>query len=703
MKGKILLTLAMALVLSLGAATLPAAAQVQAPSITLSPTQGKVNQEVYVTGSGFEDPVNPAETQYADIYFMDAEQTEKVKVVDRVRLDGGSFEASFNVPQKLVTLYVAPGDYITRAENTENSGIYAQASFTVITDARITLSPTSGPPGRQITITGSGFYTHFPSLYVDITFNGQIVKSGVELNRSGGFTTVFKVPDFTPDTYTVKAYNHKYPTDCATKPFTIPEPRISLHPDSGVIGQEVRVNGYDFTAGSRIDIYFEKGIRSRLVGYKYADDSGSFITYFNVPSTIDSYSVVPADYVVRGINHGDSSEYDTESFTVVSQSTIELHPDEGNVGDKVAIEGQGFEPRRQVTVYFDGDEVARDYSHSNGSITISFEVPEAVVGSHSVRAEDTAGNWAQDSFKVKPRLIIAPGIVVPSQETLPVRGTGFSSRSEVIIRLQHVETCDKTNQYGSFDTFLGMPQLEPGEYVVYAEDDAGYSATAILHIGPELSLSPGNGHIGIQVTARGAGFASRGLVHVYYDTQEVAKDWTDAQGQLVISFIVPQSQHGSHVVRARDDRGNTAEATFTAESIPPAAPSLFTPRTGSQVDSLTPAFDWSDAQDPSGVTYSLELAHNDRFAPVVLAKTGLGASQYTLAEAEKLEPGTYYWRVRAIDNAGNIGQWSFIFTFEASAPGLSTGALIGAIVGGLAIVGCMVYLLEFRLRKRTAK
>jgi predicted phage tail protein len=183
----------------------------------------------------------------------------------------------------------------------------------------------------------------------------------------------------------------------------------------------------------------------------------------------------------------------------------------------------------------------------------------------------------------------------------------------------------------------------------------------------------------------------------------MGKDWADEYGQLSISFVIPQSQRGSHVVRARDDKGNTAEATFTVESNPPAAPSLFTPRTGSQLDTLTPSFDWSDVQDLSGVTYSLELAHNDRFAPVVLTKTGLGASQYALAEAEKLEPGTYYWRVRAIDNAGNTGQWSFIFTFEAVAPGLSTGALIGVILGGVAIVGCLVYLLGFRLRKRTTK
>jgi hypothetical protein len=82
---------------------------------------------------------------------------------------------------------------------------------------------------------------------------------------------------------------------------------------------------------------------------------------------------------------------------VISQSTIELHPDEGNVGDELTVEGQVFEPDKRVIIYFDGHEVARDYSHSNGSIDISFEVPEAVAGSHNVRAEDSAGNQARGS------------------------------------------------------------------------------------------------------------------------------------------------------------------------------------------------------------------------------------------------------------------------------------------------------------------
>ena len=57
-------------------------------------------------------------------------------------------------------------------------------------------------------------------------------------------------------------------------------------------------------------------------------------------------------------------------------------------------------------------------------------------------------------------------------------------------------------------------------------------------------------------------------------------------------------------------------------------------------------------------------------ASIVVQKTGLTASNYRLISAEALVPGTYYWRVRAVDNAGNVGSWSenWLFAVIAATP-----------------------------------
>ena len=42
----------------------------------------------------------------------------------------------------------------------------------------------------------------------------------------------------------------------------------------------------------------------------------------------------------------------------------------------------------------------------------------------------------------------------------------------------------------------------------------------------------------------------------------------------------------------------------------------------------------------------------------MISKTGMNGTSYALGPKETLDFGDFYWRVRAIDNAGNSGNWS---------------------------------------------
>jgi hypothetical protein len=134
----------------------------------------------------------------------------------------------------------------------------------------------------------------------------------------------------------------------------------------------------------------------------------------------------------------------------------------------------------------------------------------------------------------------------------------------------------------------------------------------------------------------------------------------DANGAFLIAFAVPKSEHGHHVVLV-SDAVNAIEATFTMESQAPPVPELISPENGIRQGSR-PSFEWGAVDDPSGVTYSLQIATDTSFSTLVLEKEGLTQPQYALAREEGL-PSTdsqapYYWQVRAIDGASNASDWS---------------------------------------------
>ncbi len=97
------------------------------------------------------------------------------------------------------------------------------------------------------------------------------------------------------------------------------------------------------------------------------------------------------------------------------------------------------------------------------------------------------------------------------------------------------------------------------------------------------------------------------------------------------------------------------------DTTPPSVPTLISPANNTITTVSTPNFDWSDVSDPSGVKYQLQLSNNTNFSSTIMDLQNLTSSQYKISTT--LSNGTYYWRVRAADNLGNIGVWSSTSSF----------------------------------------
>jgi len=139
----------------------------------------------------------------------------------------------------------------------------------------------------------------------------------------------------------------------------------------------------------------------------------------------------------------------------------------------------------------------------------------------------------------------------------------------------------------------------------------------------------------------------------------------------------------------------------TEDNTPPPTPSLVLPADGANITDNTPILDWSDVSDPSGVTYDLSIARDAGFASIILQKTGLTVSNYELTLAEALAAGTYYWRARAVDGAGNVGSWSENWSFTVSiAPSPPVSVEISLITAIALLVVAMIAAIALYLIKR---
>jgi hypothetical protein len=377
----------------------------------------------------------------------------------------------------------------------------------------------------------------------------------------------------------------------------------------------------------------------------------------------------------------------------------------------VDISGTGFRASKTITITL-GD-LAVDTTPSSittddyGSFSGSFIVPESYSGTHTVKVQDSAGNDATTSFSTTHSMSIDRTSGV-SGDSVDISGTGFRASKTITITLGDlaVDTTPSsitTDDYGSFSGTLIVPVVVSDVYPVEVSDGSNQSITDFtLAAGAEINKM--TGHVGTEITVSGTGFTADSTVSITYDDEEVASTTVNSNGTLEATFEIPPSKHGSHTIVASDS-DNKKEFIFTMESEAPSIPKPLKPEESIKADAQA-VFDWEDVEDPSSVTYTLQVSTDEDFtsSSIVLEKTGLTESEYTLTEEEELEAvkeeEPYYWRVKAIDGASNESGWASPGSFYV---GFQWPELTGWILYVLIGVGAVLSLiLGFWLGRRTA-
>ncbi len=89
------------------------------------------------------------------------------------------------------------------------------------------------------------------------------------------------------------------------------------------------------------------------------------------------------------------------------------------------------------------------------------------------------------------------------------------------------------------------------------------------------------------------------------------------------------------------------------------------------------------------MTYTIEIAQKEDFTGPVIRKEKLEKPEYKMPRNERPAFGNYYWRVKAIDLAGNVGNWSKSQQIEFSGSNLIWGGAIG--LGVLVIILLIIW------------
>ena len=511
-----------------------------------------------------------------------------------------------------------------------------------------------------------------------------------------------------------------------------------LDRDEGYVGDEVRIYGsWDDSHGRYIYIYYE------LYGEDEEDWYYKKVTYDEHDETDETYSFdydleIPESCKGKHdilICDDDDPDEDVDTLEFTIYPSIEIDEEEGSAGTEVEVTGFSWdddESEIEIRFYledpdddYDDDdlyEVVWPVEGESGDIEVddygswedvTFEVPHASKGDHWIYAVGDESDDIEDDNIKGVEFEVLPGISLDKEsggfgETITVTGSGFEEDEEdieILFDNKKVAGDIEADDDGIWEATFEVPEAAKGKYDVTAEGedtDKEDIEEVEFEVVPGLVLSPTEGHVGTSLTISGGGFLANKSVTITYDGVTKGSATTNSKGSFSgISFEATHTQTThtvEHPVVATYDT-TTLSTKFIMESLAPAKPTLSSPVNASRVGLFgkqTATFTWSAVTDDSGVSYNLQIGTSADFAQVLISKTGLTEVTYTLAGAEALDYGSYYWRVKAIDGAQNASDWTTAYSFKSALLPLWSFIAIVALI--VVLIGALVFVFGIRRR-----
>ncbi|WP_160143719.1 IPT/TIG domain-containing protein [Chryseolinea soli] len=413
-----------------------------------------------------------------------------------------------------------------RVTNPSGTGVSA-AIFTVVDpSSALAFSPTSGPVGTLITLTGFDFDNTSK-----VKFNGVAVDPGGFTWESETSLQVRVPANSTTGRITVTTENI---TLSSPQEFTVIQPPDidSFMPTSGPAGTPVTISGSHFDNAT-----VEFNGMAITSGLRVTSNTISF----NVPTAATSGAIK-----IKTVA-GDAS---TGIFTVVPPpQIISFSPSMGVVGSTVTLSGSSFD--QASSVQFNGTETGSLNFQVNSSSMISAKVPVGAT-TGSITVTTPAGSYTTaSSFTVAPAVTSFSPATGPIGTPVRIRGANFDNATDV--SFNGVPASYTVQSTTSIEAMV-PPGARTGAITVTTAAGTG-SSGYVFGVTPDVtSINPTPAVVGSTVTIDGSGLGdvtkvtfSNGVAAVFFvnsDTQIIA---TVPQGAVSGDVVVSNSAGSDNI------------------------------------------------------------------------------------------------------------------------------------------------------------
>lgn len=406
---------------------------------------------------------------------------------------GGTSAQGFTVDSDVqITAVVAPGTKTGKITVTGPAGTATSSGPFTVSLGISSFSPTKGPTGSTVTITGSGLTGATAVQFAGTDAQSYIVVSDTKITAVVAAGTL-------SGTISVAG-----PSGSATSgaAFTVGPKIDSFSPTSGPAPTLVTIHGSGFTGASAVKI-------GSASAQGYSVDSDSQITAEVAPGAAGGKVVVT----------GPGGTATSANNFAVTLGISSLAPAKGPIGSTVTITGSGF---TDVTaVHFSGAAAQSFAIVSNTKITA---VVQAGTTNGPITVTSVAGT-ATSAGSFAPSTSIAsftPGQAMIGT-TVTISGSGFTGATAVTINGKNAQTFSVDSD-GQITATVAYGTTS-GKIVVATPAGGATSASALTVISI-TSFTPAQGPVGTTVKITGSGFVG---------TTEVSFNNEDAQSYTVVS------------------------------------------------------------------------------------------------------------------------------------------------------------------------
>jgi len=614
----------------------------------------------------------------------------RVNYGDTVGLGTTAYVSSNSTTHNIILTGLTPGiKYYFEVQSADASGTAtdnnggAFYSFTTVAPAvySITLEPVCGVCGDLVEVgicgevIGVTAIVAMAGTYHICWDSLSNIKETFTAAAAGVYEVTFFLPEAAKGLHTVYLVDNTF-AQKASATFEV-LPFVRMNPEEGPMGINVTFNGYGFVASQQIQIKF----KGAVIGSTAANSVGSWGITYVIPAT-------PGGGYTFTIEASDGTAFYPwllKYFKVTPK--ISVTPSSGTVRQTIAVNGSGFAKDEDgIKITFDGKVVKEDiYAGEDGSWSAIIAVPAVQNDRYAIDASGTStrARYVPDiEFTVVPGIWIEP-ISAYMGDTITVTGGGFAL-GETGIRI-YFDGMDVTpasitaNMTGCWESSFALPTSTYGSHAVSASGDITQPAvTSTVNTKARiLEISPGEGAPGDSISLYGDGFhGSQGLTVTVGGVTASGDMSSQSNGNVGITFRVPRGTvEGQQTVVVTDEGGATGSTNLTVIAktlsiIPlPISPKDSTLRSGMVT------FRWQGATGSTGYSYTLEITGEGSNLPKTITE-----STYTLTEDEELDKGTYYWRVKIVDDYGNEGPWSESIEFRVSPIPTWVWVVVGLVV-----------------------